>query len=58
MTPRTGRPKSNNPKGDFVAARLDSDTIRKLDEAAEALQLTRSDVIRAGIERIYEDIKK
>ncbi len=58
MTPRTGRPKSDNPKEAFVAARLDSDTIRKLDEAAEALQLTRSDVIRAGIERIYEDIKK
>lgn len=58
MSPRTGRPKAENPKSERVAARLDSETVKKLDELVEQKQSTRSEIIREGIERVYEDNKK
>lgn len=58
MSPRTGRPKSENPKGDFVGVRLDRSTVEKLDEVAKLKSTTRSDVIREGIELVYSDTKK
>ncbi len=58
MSPRTGRPKIDNPKGDFVGVRLDKSTIDKLDEAAKVKKTTRSEVVREGIEKVYSDIKK
>lgn len=58
MSPRTGRPKSENSKGDFVGVRLDRSTVEKLDEAAKVKNSTRSEVIREGIELVYSETKK
>lgn len=58
MSPRTGRPKSENPKGEFVGVRLDKETIEKLDAVAEERQTSRSEVIREGIQKVYSDMKK
>lgn len=58
MSPRTGRPKSENPKDARIGVRLDEETVRKLDEVAMIRNESRSEVIRRGIEREYEDIKK
>ncbi len=58
MTPRTGRPKSENPKDARIGVRLDEETVRKLDEVANIKHESRSQVIRRGIEREYEDINK
>lgn len=58
MAPRTGRPKIDNPKGEFVGVRLDKETIEKLEEAAETKKETRSSIIREGIELVYKAIKK
>ena len=58
MSPRTGRPKSENPKGDFVGVRLDKLTVEKLDEVVKLKKSNRSEIIREGIELIYSDTKK
>lgn len=58
MSPRTGRPKSDNPKATQVSARLDDATIQKLDACMQALSITKAEVIRLGIEKVYSGIKK
>ena len=58
MSPRTGRPKSDNPNGDFVGVRLDKLTVEKLDEVVKLKKSNRSEIIREGIELIYSDTKK
>ena len=58
MSPRTGRPKLDNPLSSRIGVRLDEDTVKKLDEIAENRKESRSEVIRKGIEKEYEDMKK
>lgn len=58
MSPRTGRPKSDNPKSTQLAVRLDAETLEKLDEVANANSETRVQTIRRGIEALYSDLKK
>ncbi len=57
LSPRTGRPKADNPKGVQVTARIDTETLQKLDKAAEHYQESRADTIRRGIEEVYKGIK-
>lgn len=56
MSPRTGRPRSNAPKNIQLKIRADEKTIANLDFCCEKLNLTRSDVIRLGIQRIKESL--
>lgn len=49
MSPRTGRPKAENPKRHDVKVRLDDDTARRLDEFCREKGLTRAEAIRNGI---------
>lgn len=58
MSPRTGRPKSNNPKSIQLAVRLDEKTLEKLDQVAEQNSETRVQTIRRGIEKLYSELKK
>lgn len=58
ISPRTGRPKLENSKDTRIGVRLNSETLRKLDEIASLRKESRSEVVRRGIEREYEDIKK
>lgn len=58
MSPRTGRPKSQNPKSKQIAVRLDDETLNKLDEVAKANSETRVETIRRGIDKLYSEIKK
>lgn len=53
-----GRPKVDNPKGNLIGVRLDNDTIQKLDECAEDQHTSRSEIVRQGIKKIHEGIKK
>ena len=57
MTPM-GRPKIINPKSIQVVVRMGVDTFAKLDESAKHLKITRVEVIRRGIEKIYGEIVK
>lgn len=53
-----GRPKSDNPKATRFSIRLDDETLAKIDEIAKPNSLTRTQVIRQGIEFLYRHIKK
>ena len=52
-----GRP-TDNPKTTMFRVRLDDESIQKLDESAEALNITKSDVVRKGIALVYQSLKK
>ncbi len=59
MSPRTGRPKSDNPKSTQLSVRLDDETLRKLDTVAAKNSESRVQTIRRGIEFLYsESIEK
>ena len=52
MSPRTGRPKSENPKGIEVKARIDEETDKRLQAYCQKHGKTRTDVVREGIELV------
>lgn len=58
MSPRTGRPKSDNPKGKQLGVRFDKEQLERLDTVAEHYKETRVESIRRGIEKLYSEIKK
>ena len=58
ISPRTGRPKAENPKGTQLAVRLDKERLRKLDENAAFYNETRVESLRRGIEEVNKGIKK
>lgn len=58
MSPRTGRPKSDNPKATQIAVRLDDETVGKLDKVAKKNSETRVQTIRRGIEKLYSELEK
>lgn len=55
MSPRTGRPKVDKPKTIEVKARIDEETNGKLIKFCEENQLSRTDVVRMGIEKVLND---
>lgn len=57
MSPKAGRPRISNPKDTMVRVRMDKETIQKLDKCAAVLKVTRSDVIRLGIDKVESELK-
>lgn len=57
MSPRTGRP-TDSPKNTMVRVRMDDESIRMLDECTNILKISRSEIIRSGIKKVYSEIKK
>ncbi len=53
MSPRTGRPKSDNSKDTMLRVRIDEETVSKLEIASKELSITKSEVVRNGIENEY-----
>lgn len=49
MSPRTGRPKVENPKNIDVKIRFDSETHEKLLDYCKEHKITRTDAIRQGV---------
>lgn len=58
MSPRTGRPKADNPKVKQLGVRLDEETLDKLDALTDYYQETRAEVLRRGVEKLYSELKK
>lgn len=59
MAPKKmGRPLSENPKNETLRIRVDTDTLKKIDECSEALKTTRSEVVRKGIDTIHDNLNK
>lgn len=57
MSPRTGRPKSDNPKNTQIKIMADRETVESLEYCAEKLKRTKSDIIRLGIQKVKSEIK-
>ncbi|MEI3066495.1 hypothetical protein [Phascolarctobacterium faecium] len=57
MNAKRGRP-TESPKTTMVRVRMDEETVKMMDECAEKMNTTRSDVIRTGITKVYAEIKK
>ena len=55
---KMGRPPSDNPKNETLRIRVDSNTIKKLDECSLALDANRSEVVRKGIDKVHNDLNK
>jgi len=54
---KIGRP-TKNPKNTMFRVRLDNEHMDKLNKSAEALDTSRSEVVRKGIDKVYDDLKK
>ena len=53
-----GRPPAENPKDKTLRIRVDTSTIEKLDQCSQALDTTRSDIVRKGIDMVRDSLKK
>ena len=59
MSPKTGRPVSEDGRRNkLLQVRMDERTMQKLDRCAAILDITRSDAVRIGINRLEEYIKE
>lgn len=58
MSPRTGRPPLENPKSVKMNIRISEETAKDLQECAEALQISRVNVIEKGIQLVKADLDK
>lgn len=58
MSPRTGRPLSDNPRHERVETKMTKEELEKLDYCCQVTGKSRSEVIRAGIDVIYASLDK
>ncbi len=58
MSPRTGRPKSDNPKSNPIHVRLDEETKEILEDYSNQEKIAKTEGIRRGIHRLKANIKK
>lgn len=58
MSPRTGRPKIDNPKSEQIKIRATKQDKALLDECCELLNKTQYDVVMNGIKKVYAEVKK
>lgn len=58
MSPKMGQKLTNNPKNTTVKARMDKETLEKLDCLVTEQNSDRSKIIRQGIEIQYEQRNK
>ncbi len=58
MVAKKGRPVSENPKDYMLRVRMDEQTLQQLDECCEAENLSRSEVVRKGIQERHSKLKK
>lgn len=58
MSPKLGSHYRDNPKDKLIQIRTDKETLDKLDYVKKNTGLSRSEVVRKGIEIQYEQTKK
>nr|DAF80311.1 MAG TPA: repressor [Bacteriophage sp.] len=58
VSPKIGQKIKDNPKDFMLRTRLDDETVKKLDYSAEKLNVSRSEIVRRGIEDEYQKAKK
>lgn len=57
MNAKMGRP-TNNPRNKRLEIRLNEDEENKLQECVKKLNMTKTDVLIKGLEKVYKQIKK
>lgn len=58
MSPRTGRPKIDNPKSEQIKIRATKQDKDLLDKCCKLLNKTQYDVVMNGIKKVYAEAKK
>ena len=56
-TKKMGRP-TDSPKDTTIKFRSDQETLQKLKECSEMLEISQSEVLRRGIQKIHDGLKK
>ena len=54
---KLGRP-TDNPKNITIKIRFDKDTSDKLNECSEKMEVSRAEVVRRGVHKMHDDLKK
>ena len=57
MSPRTGRPKIENPKSERITIRLDTETFEKLIAYCKRENIDKAEAVRRGIDKLMSDSK-
>lgn len=52
-----GRP-TDNPKNVSIKFKADDETVRRLKESSEKLEVSQAEVLRRGVHKVYDDLKK
>lgn len=58
MAGKRGRPPLESPKDYMLRVRFNREELEILDECCKALELSRSEVVRKGIEELHKQAKK
>lgn len=59
MAPKkAGRPPSDETMTDRLFVRVNRETLSRLNECTQELEISRSDVVRKGIDMVYESLKR
>lgn len=53
---KRGRP-TDNPKNTSVKFKADNETVRKLRESSILLQVSKAEILRRGVHKMYDDLK-
>lgn len=56
-TKKSGRP-TNDPKDILIHFRMSENDLEKLDYCAKQTGMSKSEIIRKGIDKVYQEIKK
>lgn len=54
---KIGRP-TDNPKDTTMKIRFDKDSLKMLEECSEQMKISRAEVVRRGVRKMHEDLKK
>ncbi len=52
-----GRP-TDNPKDISLKVRLDKETSEKLNDCVKTLEVSKAEIVRRGVHRVHDDLKK
>lgn len=58
MSPKTGRPPKDNPMNKRIQIRANTEELEKLDYCAKIQKTSRSDIVRQGIDLVYDKTVK
>jgi len=57
MTPRTGRPPSDDPRKLTLHVRMNQEELDRLEYCCKATGKARTEIIREGIDKVYKELQ-